>query len=362
MEGKGLRGLDEPDNVLDCGNSGTTMRLLAGLLCGQDFVSVLTGDRSLRSRPMKRIIDPLSKMNARIWSRTGGRAPIAIRGNTLKPIEYSLPVASAQVKSALIFAALMAEGTSVIEEPVITRDHTERMLSRFGAELERSGKKIAVRTGVSLIGQEIEVPGDISSAAFFMVLASILPGSKLILQRNGINPTRTGVIDALKTMTAGIVFKNVNDDIEPSADLLIEHRQLNGIDIGGNMIPRLVDELPVIAVAATQAQGKTTVSDAAELRVKETDRIRAIVTELKKMGGRIHEREDGFTVEGPSHLQGAVCESYNDHRIAMALAIAGLTARGETVIKNAECIDISFPEFIGLIREVCGDGTISISE
>jgi 3-phosphoshikimate 1-carboxyvinyltransferase len=280
----------------------------------------------------------------------------------LRPIDYLLPVASAQVKSALIFAAMMADGITTIEEAVMTRDHTERMLVGFGAGLRRVGNKMEVRPGVCLKGRDIIVPGDISSAAFFIVLASILPGGKLTLQKNGINPTRTGIIDAMKSMNADIVLRNINDGGEPSADLLIEHRQLNGIEIGGNMIPRLIDELPVIAVAATQAQGRTTVRDATELRVKETDRISAIVTELKKMGARIQEQEDGFVVEGPNDLNGAVCESYNDHRIAMALAVAGVTARGETVIRNAECINVSFPGFIPLIKEVCGEDTVHISQ
>ncbi len=363
IQGRGLKGFIEPDNVLDCGNSGTTMRMLSGLLSGQNFASVLTGDDSLRNRPMKRVIEPLTKMNARIWSRSGDRAPLSILGNSLRSIEYALPVASAQIKSALIFAGMQAEGITVIEEPVMTRDHTERMLIEFGAVLERAGNRIKIEPGDSLNGREILVPGDISSAAFFIVLASIMPESRITIQNTGVNPTRAGIIQAMQSMGADIISANADQvGKEPIADLIITSKNLQGIEIKGEIIPTLIDELPVIAVAATQAQGKTVISDAGELRVKETDRIKAIVQEMRKMGAVIQERKDGFVVEGPCDLHGAVCTSYNDHRIAMALSIAGLNAGGETIIENAECIDISFPEFIPLIREVCGDEAVSISE
>jgi 3-phosphoshikimate 1-carboxyvinyltransferase len=362
VNGRGIRGFNEPTDILDCGNSGTTMRLLSGLLCGQEFTSILTGDDSLRNRPMKRVIEPLTAMNGRIWSRTGGRAPLAIKGNDLRAIEYVLPIASAQVKSALIFAGMLADGVTIIEEPIATRDHTEKMLIKFGADLERVGNRIRVKSDNSLYGSMVRVPGDISSAAFFIVLASILPDSNLMLQKTGMNPTRIGSVEAMRSMGADItVDKMPTKESEPVTDLIINHRSLKGAHIHGKMVPRLIDELPIIAVAATQAEGTTTVSDASELRIKETDRITAIVQELRKMGAIISEKEDGFIIDGPCVLNGAVCSSHNDHRIAMALAIAGLCAHGETIIEKAECIEISFPEFVPLIREVCGEDAIRIS-
>lgn len=362
IHGNGLHGFTEPADILDCGNSGTTMRLMAGLLSGQDMTTVLTGDVSLRNRPMNRVIEPLSAMNACIWSRTGGRAPLSIQGNTLKAIDYRLPVASAQVKSALIFAGMLAQGTTTIEEPVKTRDHTERMLADFGADLEQIGTAISIAPGVDLCGREVYIPGDISSAAFFVVLASLVPDSTLTIQNTGVNPTRTGSIDVLRSMGADIRVENRRSfGKEPVADLVIVHRPLQAVDIDGALIPRVIDELPIIAVAATQAEGSTRIRDAGELRHKETDRIKAIVQELQKMGAAMTEQEDGFIVHGPCDLKGAVCSSHNDHRIAMALAIAGMSAHGETEIENADCIDISFPEFIPLMKKVCGEDAVRIS-
>ncbi|MGB6369545.1 MAG: 3-phosphoshikimate 1-carboxyvinyltransferase [Atribacterota bacterium] len=347
IKGKGLYGLKEPKDILDVGNSGTTIRLLAGLLSGQDFYSVLNGDASVRKRPMKRVVEPLRLMGADIWGRKDGQfAPLSIKGSKLNPFQYTLPVASAQVKSALLLAGLYAAGGTIIKEPLLTRDHTEKMLEIIRADIKISPPEIKIKGGKELRGTDIFIPGDISSSAYFIAVASILRDSQIIIKQVGVNPTRTGIIEILKKM--GTKIDILNSQIksnEPQADLMIEYSKLKGVEIKKENVPFLIDELPLIAVVATQAQGKTVVSGARELRVKETDRIKAIVSELKKMGADIEEREDGFAVNGPTRLQGAVCESYNDHRIAMSLAVAALLAEGKTVIKNSECIDISFPGF-----------------
>ena len=347
IKGKGLYGLQEPKDILDVGNSGTTIRLLAGLLSGQDFYSVLNGDASIRKRPMKRVVEPLRLMGADIWGRKDGQfAPLSVRGNKLNPLHYTLPVASAQVKTALLLAGLYTIGETVIKEPLPTRDHTERMLEIMQADLKISPTEIKVIGGKELKGADIFIPGDISSAAYFIVAASILKGSQIIIKQVGFNPTRIGIIGILNKMGAKIdILKYQIKSNESQADLKIEYSDLKGIEIGKEEIPLLIDELPLIAVVASQAKGKTVVSGAKELRVKETDRIKAIVSELKKMGACIEEKEDGFIVEGPSKLKGSVYESYNDHRIAMSLAVAALLAEGKTIIKNSECIDISFPGF-----------------
>ena len=347
IEGKGLYGLKEPKDILDVGNSGTTIRLLAGLLSGQDFYSVLNGDDSIRKRPMKRVVEPLRLMGADIWGRKDGQfTPLSIRGNKLRPLHYTLPVASAQVKTALLLAGLYTTGETVVKEPLPTRDHTERMLEIMQADLKISPPEIKVMGRKELRGTDIFIPGDISSAAYFIVAASILRDSQIIIKQVGVNPTRIGVIEILKKMGTKIDILNYQiKSNEPRADLKIEYSELKGIEIKEKMVPFLIDELPLIAVVATQAQGKTLVSGARELRVKESDRIKAIVSELKKMGADIEEEEDGFMVNGPTRLQGAFCESYNDHRIAMSLAVAALLAEGKTVIRNSECIDISFPGF-----------------
>jgi len=354
IKGKGLYGLQEPKDMLDVGNSGTTIRLLAGLLSGQDFYSVLNGDDSIRKRPMKRVVEPLRLMGADIWGRKDGQfAPLSIRGNKLNPLHYTLPVASAQVKTALLLAGLYATGETVVKEPLPTRDHTERMLELMQADLKISPPEIKVMGRKELRGTDIFIPGDISSAAYFIVAASILRDSQIIIKQVGVNPTRIGVIEILKKMGTKIDILNYQiKSNEPRADLKIEYSELKGIEIKEEMVPLLIDELPLIAVVATQAQGKTLVSGARELRVKESDRIKAIVSELKKMGADIEEEEDGFTVNGPTGLQGAVCESYNDHRIAMSLAVAALLAEGKTIIKNSECIDISFPGFEKTLRKL----------
>ena len=347
IKSKGLYGLKEPKDILDVGNSGTTIRLLAGLLSGQNFYSVLNGDNSIRKRPMKRVVQPLRLMGANIWGRENGQlAPLSIKGRKLNPLYYTLPVASAQVKSALLLAGLYTTGETVISEPLSTRDHTERMLETMQADIKISPPKIKIKGGIELRSTDIFIPGDISSAAYFIAAASILRGSQIIIKQVGVNPTRTGVIEILKKMGTKIDILNYQiKSNEPRADLKIEYSELKGIEIKEEMVPLLIDELPLIAVVASQAKGKTVVSGAKELRVKETDRIKAIVSELKKMGVDIKEKEDGFIVEGPSKLKGAVCESYNDHRIAMSLAVAALLAEGKTGIRNSECIEISFPGF-----------------
>ena len=354
IKGKGLYGLKEPKDILDVGNSGTTIRLLAGLLSGQDFYSVLNGDDSIKKRPMKRVVEPLRLMGADIWGRKDGQfTPLSIRGNKLRPLHYTLPVASAQVKTALLLAGLYTTGETVVKEPLPTRDHTEKMLELMQADLIISLPEIKVVGGKELKGTDIFIPGDISSAAYFIVAAGMLKDSQIIIKQVGINPTRTGIVEILKKMGTKIDILNYQiKSNEPQADLMIEYSKLMGVEIMKENVPFLIDELPLIAVAATQAQGKTVVSGAKELRVKETDRIKAIVSELKKMGADIEEREDGFTINGPTGLQGAVCESYNDHRIAMSLAVAALLAEGKTIIKNSECIDISFPGFEKTLRKL----------
>jgi 3-phosphoshikimate 1-carboxyvinyltransferase len=360
IEGKGLHGLTEPLDVLNCKNSGTSMRLLSGLLAGQKFFSVLTGDGSLNKRPMKRIIQPLSLMGADISGRDDNQfAPLAIKGKNLKAINYTTPVASAQIKSSIMLASLYAEGNSSITEPAKSRDHTERMLNLFGARIETPGNQIIIKEKKNLLAKNITIPGDISSAAFFLVLASVIKDSKVLIKNVGINPTRTGILEVLQKMGADISLKNKKDNnYEPVADLLVKEKDLKGIEISGNIIPKIIDEIPILAVAATQAKGTTEIKDAKELRVKETDRIYAITTGLKKMGAKIEEKTDGLIIEGPTKLKGNVCESFGDHRIGMALAIAGIIADGETTIEESECINISFPEFTETLGVICGTDSI----
>ncbi|MCG2820847.1 MAG: 3-phosphoshikimate 1-carboxyvinyltransferase [Candidatus Atribacteria bacterium] len=354
IKGKGLYGLQEPKARRDVGNSGRTIRFLTGLLSGHNFYSVLNGDNSIRKRPMKRVVQPLRLMGADIWGREDGHfAPLSIKGSKLNSFQYTLPVASAQVKSALLLAGLYATGKTVISEPLSTRDHTERMLETMQADIKISPPEVKIKGGTELRSTDIFIPGDISSAAYFIAAASILRDSRIIIKQVGVNPTRTGIIEILKKMGTKIDILDYQiKSNEPRADLKIEYSELKGIEIKEEMVPLLIDELPLIAVVATQAHGKTLVSGARELRVKESDRIKAIVSELKKMGADIEEEEDGFTVNGPTRLQGAVCESYNDHRIAMSLAVAALLAEGKTVIKNSECIDISFPGFENTLQNL----------
>ena len=351
--GKGPQSLLPPKQVLDCGNSGTTARLLLGILSSLPFTSTLTGDESLRKRPMGRVVEPLRSMGAKIEGESNGKfLPLIIRGKRLKGIKYHLPVASAQLKSALILAAFLAGEEMEIVEPAVSRDHTERMLNYLGAELENRDRVIKVRPG-KLIGKPINVPGDISSAAFFIVAAAIQPSSELIIKNVGVNPTRTGIIDALRKMGADIkIIAAKKEEGEPAAGLLVKGRALTGREISGPLIPRLIDEIPVLAVAAACAQGKTVIKDAAELKVKETDRIKAVVTELKKLGVKIEELPDGMVIEGGRPLKGAKVKTYGDHRMAMALEVANLVAEGEVVLDDKQCVNISFPGFFELMQKI----------
>ena len=356
VHGKGLDGLSEPVDILDLGNSGTGMRLLAGLLAGQDFFSVITGDQYLRKRPMARIVEPLRQMGAVIDGRSGGKlAPLAIRGGGrgVRSIDHASPVASAQVKSAVLLSGLYAEGVTSVSEPSKSRDHTERMLRFFGVEVSEEGTRVSLRGRQRLAAKgSLDIPSDISSAAFFMVAASIVRGSDLTIRNVGVNPTRVGVIDILTEMGAAIDLENRREQAgEPVADIRVRQRKLHGVNISGDMIPRAIDEIPVIAVAASYAQGKTVIRNASELRVKESDRIATMAAELRKMGADVKELPDGMEIAGRDSLSGAVCESHGDHRIAMSVAVAGLAAQGDTVVRDAGWIDTSFPGFARLLNQ-----------
>jgi len=351
----GLEGLVEPHAVLDVGNSGTTIRLMAGILAGRPFHSTLIGDESIARRPMKRVIGPLRQLGARIDGRADGEfTPLSIRGGQLQGIEYHSPVASAQVKSAILLAGLQASGKTTVFEPHLSRDHTERMLTYFGIELQRFEGGVSIEGGQTLQQQEeIRVPGDISSAAFMLAAAAIVPNSRLLIKNVGINPTRTGILDVLKEMGATLEIQNVREESgEPVADLYIEYSQLKGIEISGSIIPRLIDEIPIIAVMATQAEGTTVIKDASELKVKETNRIDVTVAELQKMGAKVEPTEDGMIIHGLQSLKGATCHSHGDHRIGMSMAIAGLVAEGETSVEGADAIDVSFPGFEDLLSTI----------
>ncbi|MGZ0053228.1 3-phosphoshikimate 1-carboxyvinyltransferase [Brevibacillus gelatini] len=353
--GKGWYGLQEPEQHLDVGNSGTTIRLMSGIMATQPFHVVLEGDESIAKRPMRRVIGPLRQMGAKIDGRKDGEfTPLSIRGGKLEGIAYQSPVASAQVKSAILLAGLQANGVTSVTEPHLSRDHTERMLQAFGVSVVRDGLTVSVEGGQKLTGRAISVPGDISSAAFLIAAVMVVPGSSLLIENVGVNPSRTGIIDVVKAMGGRLELLNervVNE--EPVADLLVTHSQLHGIEIAGDIIPRLIDEIPVIAVMATQAKGKTVIRDAEELKVKETDRIATVASQLSKFGGRVTPTEDGMIIEGETALTGAVIDSMGDHRIGMAMAIAGLAATGETGIENEEAINVSFPGFEELIASIC---------
>lgn len=347
VRGRGREGFAEPGNVLDCGNSGTTMRLMLGVLSGYDGFAVLTGDDSLRSRPMGRVTGPLQKMGARIDGRRGGSlAPLAVRGGGLRGEEFTLPVASAQVKSAILLAGLAATGDTVVTEPVRSRDHTERILGHFGIPVRIDGLTVGVSGPARLTGCEVIVPGDISAAAFFLVAGTILPDCRITIRGLGVNPTRVGIIEVLRAMGARIRLFNERESAgEPVADVEVESSELKGISIGGEMIPRLIDEVPVLAVAAAVAGGTTEIRDADELRVKESDRVAVVAAELARMGARVEELPDGLRIEGGRPLAGNSCRTYGDHRLGMSMAVAGLVAEGETVIEDADCVDVSFPHF-----------------
>jgi 3-phosphoshikimate 1-carboxyvinyltransferase len=351
IRGRGLEGLMEPSDVLDCGNSGTTMRLMSGILSGNPFFSVLTGDDSLRGRPMGRIITPLKKMCAEMLARADKYPPLAIRGGGLKPISYEMPMSSAQVKSSVLLAGLFTEGVTEVSEPVKSRDHTERMLPAFGADLKVDGLKVSVRGRAELRGMDFSVPGDFSSAAFFIAAGVLVKDSDITLRAVNINPTRTGFLEALKGMGASVAMNNVSDvSGEPVADLRISRSELKAISIGSDMLPSMIDEFPIFCVVASQAEGVTSIRGAGELRVKESDRIKAMAEGLRRMGAEVEEHEDGLSIKGPARLKGAAVESHKDHRIAMALAVAALVAEGKTAIRDAESADISFPGFFDKLR------------
>lgn len=354
VHGKGWYGLTEANELLDVGNSGTTIRLISGVLSTQPFHSVLVGDESIAKRPMRRVVNPLRQMGAKIDGRKNGEfTPLAIRGTELTSIHYQSPVASAQVKSAILLAGLQAKGTTSVEEPQLSRDHTERMLRAFGVTVKQEGLRVSVEGGQTLKGRQIEVPGDISSAAFLIAAVMMVPDSFLIIENVGINPSRTGIIDVVRAMGGRIDIVNeriVNE--EPIADLHVYHSDLHGTTIEGDIIPRLIDEIPVIAVMATQARGKTIIRDAEELKVKETNRIDTVASQLAKFGARVTPTEDGMVIEGETKLTATDIDSMGDHRIGMAMAIAGLAAEGETTISNAEAIQVSFPKFAELLTEI----------
>jgi 3-phosphoshikimate 1-carboxyvinyltransferase len=356
VQGKGLNGLEEADDVLDCGNSGTSMRLLAGLLASQDFYSVLTGDHSLRKRPMQRIIGPLSRMGAQIWSRRDGLAPLSIKGQKLSGMEYKLPVASAQLKSSILLAALKTEEETVIIEPAVSRDHTERMLIGAGIDLEIEEDRIILKKAKErkLKPFNIKVPGDISSAAFFITAALIAEKGELLIKNVGINHTRSGFLEVVEAMGGKIELLNQKDQGgEATADILVKASDLKGTEVGGEIIPRLIDEIPIISVLAAFAEGETVIKDAEELRVKETDRIAAVVKEFKKLGIEIEEHEDGMVIAGSAEVEGGISvKSYHDHRIAMSLAVLGLKSKKGLIIEGSEIINTSFPGFKELLERI----------
>ncbi|MEB3281789.1 MAG: 3-phosphoshikimate 1-carboxyvinyltransferase [Lyngbya sp.] len=357
--GIGLGHLHEPTEVLDAGNSGTTLRLMMGILAShRDRFFTVTGDHSLVRRPMDRVVKPLQQMGAMIWGRQGGSfAPLAIQGQRLKPIHYNSPIASAQVKSCVLLAGLMAEGETTVTEPALSRDHSERMLRAFGAtvKVDPETHSATVVGPAKLQGQPVVVPGDISSAAFWLVAGATVPGSELLIKNVGVNPTRTGILDALEMMEADIQLENQREVAgEPVADLRVKYSQLKACTLEGSLIPRLIDEIPILAVAATSAQGTTIIRDAEELRVKESDRIKVMAAELNRMGAQVSELPDGMEIVGGTALTGAEVDSYTDHRIAMSLAIAALKASGKTLIGRAEAASISYPQFTTTLQQICG--------
>lgn len=354
IQGKGLESLQEPSEVLKLGNSGTTIRLLSGILSGLPFYSVLEGDASLATRPMGRIVKPLRLMGANIDGRDNGMyTPLSIRGDNLHAIDYESPVASAQVKSALLLAGLQASGTTSVTEPDVSRDHTERMLQAFGVRLNIRGSTVALEGGQKLSATTLDIPGDISSASFFLVAGAVIPHSHIRIDDVGINPTRAGILDVLQQM--GTSLEIMNRDVmksEPSADIQVQSSALKGVEIGRELVPTLIDEIPIIALAATQATGKTIIKDAAELKVKETNRIDTIAMELNKLGAKIEPTADGMVIHGPTELTGTQVNSHGDHRIGMMLGIAGSLAKGETIVENSEAIDVSYPTFFENLQEL----------
>jgi 3-phosphoshikimate 1-carboxyvinyltransferase len=353
IEGRGLYGWRAPAGVLDCGNSGTTIRLLMGCLAGQNFVTSLTGDASLRKRPMGRVAEPLQRMGAVLEMTEGRFAPLTVRGKRpLRAIEYRLPVASAQVKSAVLLAALFAEGTTRLTGRIDSRDHTERLLPHFGVRLDRATDVIALSGGQRLRAAVLQVPGDPSSAAFWLAAAQVVPGGEIQMNKILLNPSRTGFARVLQRMGAEIEEIVTATDPEPVGQWRARRGHLKGVRVEAAEIPSLIDELPLLAVLAAYAEGTTEVRGAEELRIKETDRIEAIAENLRRMGAKVETFEDGFRVEGPQPLRGAILDSFYDHRIAMAFAIAALGAKGQTTIQNAECVGISYPGFFSTLMEL----------
>jgi 3-phosphoshikimate 1-carboxyvinyltransferase len=353
VEGRGPDAMREPDSILDAGNSGTTLRLLAGLLAGRPFCSLLTGDESLRRRPMRRIVDPLRAMGATLMGRAqGGFPPLAIQGGGLRGIAWASPVASAQVKSAILLAGLQATGETTVTEPLVSRDHTERMLTAFGLAPRRDGVRVTVPGGKALTATDLTVPGDLSSAAFFLVAAAGRTGGEVCVRDVGVNPTRTGLLEVLEGMGAGIRRERVRLEAgEPVADLVVSGGRLRAARVEAALIPRLIDEVPVLAVAAALADGDTVITGAAELRVKEVDRLAAVAEEMGRLGAAISVTSDSLRIHGGARLRGAVVSSRGDHRMAMSLAVAALFAEGETVIRDVACVDTSFPGFARLLAE-----------
>ncbi len=357
VQGVGLGNLQEPENILDAGNSGTTIRLMLGLLASHpNRLFTVTGDSSLRSRPMSRVVKPLIQMGAEIWGRKGNSlAPLAVRGQQLKPIHYHSPIASAQVKSCILLAGLMVDGQTTVTEPALSRDHSERMLRAFGAtlDIDAATNSVTLTGQPTLRGQKVIVPGDISSAAFWLVAGAIIPGSNLLITNVGVNPTRIGILEALAMMEADITRENERVVAgEPVADLRVKYSQLQACEIAGDLIPRLIDEIPILAVAAVFASGKTVIKDAGELRVKESDRLAVMATELGKMGANITELADGLEIQGGNNLTGAEVDSFTDHRIAMSLAIAALNATDQTTINRADAASISYPNFVSTMMQI----------
>ncbi|WP_079509548.1 3-phosphoshikimate 1-carboxyvinyltransferase [Mesobacillus jeotgali] len=345
--GKGIDGLVRPEETLYVGNSGTTIRLMMGILSGLPFETRLEGDESIARRPMTRVTIPLSEMGARIAGRNNGEfTPLTVNGGDLSGITYHLPVASAQVKSAILLAGLQASGETVIIEPVKTRDHTERMIKQFGGEVERKDDTVKITGGQALKGTSINIPGDISSAAFFLVAGAVVPGSDIVLKNVGLNPTRTGILDVLEAMGADILISPYdNDAAEPAGDIRVKYSKLNATTIEGELIPRLIDEIPVIALLATQAEGRTVIKDAAELKVKETNRIDTVVNELSKLGVNIEATDDGMIINGMQSLDGGTVSAHGDHRIGMMLSIAALLCENEVILEQSEAVAVSYPAF-----------------
>ncbi|MFC6115169.1 3-phosphoshikimate 1-carboxyvinyltransferase [Sporosarcina thermotolerans] len=358
IESPGIHQWKTPVGELYAGNSGTTARLLLGILSGSSVNSVLTGDDSLSKRPMKRVTNPLQAMGASISGASEGDfLPLSIKGGALKGIDYEMPVASAQVKSAILFAGLNAEGITVVRESAISRDHTERMFKQFGANIQQDGNAVSLQSGQELKGTDVVVPGDISSAAFFMAAAAMIKGSSIKFIDVGLNPTRTGIIKVLEKMGASVeILEQYGENEEPYGIIRVSNSQLKGIVIEGDIIPTLIDELPIIALLATQAEGVTIIKDAEELRVKETDRIAAVTNELIKLGAEIEATEDGMIIKGPTPLKGSNLKSYGDHRLGMMAAIAALITEGPVEIENPSCIAISYPNFFEQLSDLIKKG------